>query len=205
MADNETALRTAVLLSGGQDSAALAALIAPALAITIDYGQVPAAGELTAATAIAKALGIPQVVVRVDCSSLGSGDLAGTTPSAFASASEWWPYRNQLLITVAGSAALNGGMECLAVASVATDSGHADGRAEFFLAMDRLMSLQEGGLRVVAPAIELRSAELIRRSGISMDVLAWTHSCHKANTACGACRGCTKHWEVLHELGVAAY
>ena len=32
-------------------------------------------------------------------------------------------------------------------------------------------------------------------------VLAWAHSCHKADVACGNCRGCNKYFEVLRELG----
>src|SRR5690349_9850191 len=95
--------RTAILLSGGIDSIALAYWKRPDLAITIDYGQLPARAEIDAATAAARDLELEHDIVRIDCRSIGSGDLAGTLSHAVAPAPEWWPYRNQLLITIAAA------------------------------------------------------------------------------------------------------
>ena len=83
--------KRALLFSGGMDSIALAWAMRPELAITIDYGQRAAQGEIRAASAVCESLGLRQRVVQVDCSALGSGDMAGTEPSAFAPVSEWWP------------------------------------------------------------------------------------------------------------------
>ena len=92
----------ALLLSGGMDSISVAWWLRPALALTIDYGQLAAAAEIQAARAVCLQLEIPHEVITVDCRALGSGDMAGQPADALAPASDWWPYRNQLLITLAG-------------------------------------------------------------------------------------------------------
>ncbi len=189
-----------LLLSGGIDSAALAFWKKPSAAFTIDYGQVSAAGEIRASSQIAKELGIHHEVIRVDCHSLGSGDLAATPAHPEAPASEWWPYRNQLLITLAAMKAISIGANRLIVGTVKTDSFHADGTSLFYEHLDRLLSIQEGSLRVETPAIHITSAELVRQSGIPAPIIGWTHSCHKSPYSCGSCRGCWKHQSVLHEL-----
>ncbi|WP_036109633.1 MULTISPECIES: 7-cyano-7-deazaguanine synthase [Luteibacter] len=190
-----------LLLSGGMDSAALAWWKRPDVAFTIDYGQLAAQAELRASAAICESLSIPHVPIQVDCRALGSGDMAGDLPDAHAPCTDWWPYRNQLLITLAGMRAISLGVDTLMIGTVASDGTHADGRIEFFENLDALMACQEGGLRVTAPAIELTTVNLIRAGGIPASLLAWAHSCHKANVACGQCRGCNKYFEVYHELG----
>jgi 7-cyano-7-deazaguanine synthase len=67
--------------------------------------------------------------------------------------------------------------------------------------MNALVSSQEGGLQVLAPAIDMTTAELVRRAEVPSSLLAWAHSCHKANVACGACRGCYKYMSTYAELG----
>lgn len=191
----------ALLLSGGVDSIALAAWKRPALAITVDYGQVCAAAEFRAAGAACAALGIPHVRVAADCRSLGSGDLAGKPAAAVAPEREWWPYRNQLLVTLAAAEAVTRGVRTLMLGTVRSDSFHADGTPEFVRLTDELLRYQEGGLRLEAPAIELTTAELVRRSGADLPLLCWAHSCHTADWACGRCRGCAKHRDVMAELG----
>jgi len=193
-------MKTALLLSGGMDSIALAWWLRPQLAITIDYGQLPARAEMQAAAQVCKELSIPHQVLTFDTSELGSGDLAGTAADAHAPASDWWPFRNQLLITLAGAAALRAQCDNLVIGTVGTDSTHRDGTPEFVAQMSKLMEVQEGGLSVQAPALCLTTAELIVQSGLPTELLAWSHSCHKANFPCSDCRGCMKHWEVLEAL-----
>lgn len=195
----------ALLLSGGMDSVATAFWKRPELAVTIDYGQRPAGAEVEAAARVAAELGIRHEVVRVDCSALGSGDLAGSPALSVAPVSEWWPYRNQLLVTLAAMRCVALGVDELMLGSVASDGVHADGRGEFYVAVDALLALQEGGMRVTAPALDMTTVELVRRSGVSRDVLAWAHSCHVGDLACGACRGCVKHYWVTDELYGDAY
>lgn len=196
---------SAILLSGGIDSSALAWWMRPDVAITIDYGQQPAEAEKQASAQVCAALGLRHEVLTVNCRALGSGDLAGTGHLSVAPSSEWWPYRNQLLITLAAGRAIQLGGSELLIGAVRSDSSHVDGRPGFFDAIDALLRMQEGAIRVSAPAITMSSAELVKVSQIPLEVLAWCHSCHVANLACGLCRGCCKHWEVTKELGIEPY
>lgn len=194
-----------MLLSGGMDSIALMWWCKPDLAITIDYGQRPAAAEITASTQVCEALGVPHQVLSVDTSALGSGDLAGGDALPEAPASDWWPFRNQLLITLAGACALKHSCNRLLIGTVASDATHLDGTPEFVQLISALMTHQEGRLTVEAPAILLSTEQLIRRSNVPAELMAWAHSCHKANYPCCACRGCYKHHEVLEQLGGGFY
>lgn len=191
---------TGLLLSGGMDSLCIAWWKRPDLAITVDYGQLPAAAEITASQVICERLDIQHHVLRIDCRSLGSGDMAGSAPSVHAPASDWWPYRNQLLVTLAAMKAIALGTNELWIGTVRSDITHRDGAPEFVAALNALLALQEGHMQVAAPAIGMTTAELVRRSGVPPEFLAWAHSCHKADVACGACRGCNKYFEVLRAL-----
>jgi 7-cyano-7-deazaguanine synthase len=187
------------------DSIAIAYWLRPDIAITVDYGQRPAAAEIRAAQAVAGALGLGHHIVRADLSALGSGDMAGSAPLEIATVSEWWPFRNQVLVTLAAMKGAAIGVKRLLIGTLKTDGQHADGTPAFVSAMNAVMRLQEGNIVLEAPAINLTAVELIRRSGVSMDILAWAHSCHVAEYACGTCRGCRKHYETLQALGVAPY
>lgn len=194
-------LKTALLLSGGMDSLAIAWWKRPQLAITIDYGQKAAEAEKLASKTICGQLGIEHSIIRVDCSSLGSGDMANTSPDAAAPTTDWWPYRNQLLVTLAAMCAISKGVGTLLIGTVSSDESHLDGTLDFIKRMDDLVSYQEGGLRIEAPAIGVSTPELIRMSGVPSEFLAWAHSCHKANIACGNCRGCNKYMSTYEDLG----
>jgi len=194
-----------LLLSGGMDSTALAYWKRPQFAYTIDYGQLPAEGEIRAAATLCKALSIQHRIVKADCGGLGLGDMAGRPPSPLAPISEWWPFRNQLIITLAAASALADGVNELMIGTLKSDSGHADGRPEFIKSISQLMELQEGSLRISAPVIALSAVELVKSSGIPLSLLAWSHSCHVSSYACGQCRGCTKHAETMKDLGYGDY
>lgn len=193
-------MKTGLLLSGGMDSLAIAWWKRPQVAITIDYGQKAAEAEIRASSAICKDLDIEHHVLHVDCSSLGSGDMAHTAPDAVAPASDWWPYRNQMLITFAAMKCIGMGVQRLIIGTVQSDGSHIDGTPEFVRLMNQVLQLQEGGLQLEAPAIEMSTAQLIRLSGVTAGSLAWAHSCHKANTPCWNCRGCNKYRETFEEI-----
>ena len=195
-------MKTGLLLSGGMDSLSLAWWKRPDVAYTVDYGQLAAPAEIAASAAICRALSIPHEVLRFDARSLGSGDMAGVSPDAHAPASDWWPYRNQLLVTLVAMRAVASGVKRLWLGTVQSDGSHRDGTTEFIDSISRLLAYQEGGLVVEAPAIGMRTADLVRASGIPRSVLAWAHSCHKADVPCCNCRGCNKYAEVLQELDV---
>jgi 7-cyano-7-deazaguanine synthase len=194
-------MKTALLLSGGMDSVAIAWWLRPEAAITIDYGQVAAAGEIAAASVVSRQLGLQHHNISIDCRSIGSGDMAGTGASAHAPASDWWPYRNQLLVTLAAIKAIELGVKKLLLGTVKSDATHRDGTPEFVRAISQVLSLQEGELSIEAPAITLSTVELIQLAQIPLNVLAWAHSCHKADVACGDCRGCNKYFDTFRELG----
>ncbi|MGI8432224.1 MAG: 7-cyano-7-deazaguanine synthase [Chthoniobacterales bacterium] len=196
---------TALLLSGGIDSIAIAAWQHPEIAFTVDYGQSSARGEIRAAQHVAETLGITHEVLSVDCSSLGSGDLLNKPASAIAPVSEWWPFRNQMLTTLSAMRAVALGVSRILVGSVASDGLHCDGTSEFYRQLDALLVLQEGGIRVEAPAIAMTTTELVRISGVPLSLLAWAHSCHTSDYACGSCRGCNKHRDVMLALTSEAY
>ncbi|TBZ33423.1 7-cyano-7-deazaguanine synthase [Rhizobium leguminosarum bv. viciae] len=198
-------MRRALLLSGGMDSTSLAYWRKPDLAITVDYGHKAAAGEIRAASAVCQTLGIEHKIIHCDLSALGSGDLAGTQADPHAPASEWWPYRNQMLVTIAAMECIKHKIDVLEIGALRTDGFHADGRKEFVEALSALLAMQEGGLRLEAPAATYSAEELVEVSGITMDVLAWSHSCHKSDYACGYCRGCQKHYLTMKAIGIEPY
>ncbi|WP_395021955.1 7-cyano-7-deazaguanine synthase [Dongia sp.] len=189
-----------LLLSGGLDSSALAVGIRPALCLTIDYGQRAAAGEIAASEALCKELELQHRLIRVDLSHLGSGDMATRSASAStSSASEFWPFRNQMLITLAGMFLLPEGIDEIIIGSVAKDR-HADGRGPFLRAIDRLMRLQEGNIRVSAPAARISTVDLLKNVNFPRELAGITFSCHVHKYACGSCNGCRKHRTVIEDV-----
>lgn len=194
--------KRAILLSGGMDSIALAYWLRPEVAITLDYGQMAAEAEINASTMVAELLSMEHYVLRIDCSSLGSGDLVGSKPLSDAPVTEWWPYRNQMLVTLALMKAIQLDVCELMVGSVKTDAQHSDGTPEFYEQLSRLVAMQEGGIKVTAPAIGMTTVELVKKSQIPETVLMYAHSCHTSNQPCGKCHGCNKYMYVKEQLGI---
>lgn len=190
-----------LLFSGGLDSSALAFWKRPDACLTIDYGQRPARGEIAAAKAICNELGLRHEVLTVDLKALGSGSLAGAAPSELGQAEEFWPYRNQMLITVAGMRFLSEGLKEIMIGAVRTDV-HADGKAPFLRGINRVMSLQEGGVAVTAPGRRLHPRRLLQASGFPHSLIGLTFSCHVMEYPCGRCRGCEKHLETVESARV---
>lgn len=185
------------------DSLSIAWWKRPQLAITIDYGQKAAEAEMQASAAVCAQLGITHHMLAIDCSSLGSGDMAGCQPNAAAPASDWWPYRNQMLVTFAAMKAIALGATTLYIGTVRSDESHRDGTADFIRILDNLLRYQEGGLRLEAPAIGMTTQQLVESAKVPANVLGWAHSCHKANLPCGNCRGCNKYNQAMFDLGYA--
>lgn len=185
----------ALLFSGGLDSTALAWRERPQHLVFIDYGQAPAAGEERACRSIAEDLGLSLTIHRADLTAFGAGPLAGRAPVAD-QAPEFWPYRNQMIATLAAMAIHGSNVSTLMLGTVATDAVHPDGRPIFIAALDALLRAQ-GGPGVVAPAIALTTEALLAQSGVPLRVLGWTFSCHVGPWACGQCRGCLKHQAAL--------
>lgn len=191
-----------ILLSGGMDSISLAFLLRPRHAFTVDYGQNSAQAEIHAASQVSKTLDIEHHVLSVDCSSLGSGNLSRNAPLEFAPVVEWWPFRNQLLVTLACMKGITFGLSHLIVGSVKTDDSHSDGTSEFYERISDLIYHQEGRIQIEYPAIKMDTLELIEKSGVPLSVLLWAHSCHTSNEPCMTCNGCLKYLSVLQNLGL---
>lgn len=190
-----------LLFTGGLDSTALAWMVRPEKLVFFDYGQRPAKGEERAARAVATAVGIALDVRRVDMSAFGHGTMStsGTPLASAAKAPEFWPYRNQMLITLAAMTYAADPLSEILVGTVVGDDAHPDGRKDFVSAVDSLVR-QQSGVRVVAPAIEMTTLQLIRKAAVPRSVLGWTFSCHTGEWACGCCRGCNKHRHVMECL-----
>lgn len=181
-----------LLFSGGVESTCLALLEQPDLAVNIDYGQVCATGERNAAEHIARLLSLPLKAIDVPMAHLGRGDLTGTPQPPNDPIPEHWPFRNQMLVTIAAMAQASH-EECeLLIGTVSGDSVHADGHEGFVDAMSQVLNRQYSGFSLRAPAIKYSTESLLMRSGVSQDLLGWTFSCHRSNVACGRCRGCNK-------------
>jgi 7-cyano-7-deazaguanine synthase len=222
-----------LLLSGGMDSAALAALTRPSRTLCIDYGQRPAVAELRAARAVTTRLRLPYDELRIDLSPIGAGllhtdnalgtpttdsDGVGSGPSPtrrhgiLSPSPEWWPLRNQLLVSIAAAWALGQStpegapIRVVYTATIASDGRrHVDGTPAFYDALHRVIVMQEGGIRVAAPAIGYTAAGLARLTGPDEALLSWTHSCHRSSIPCAACPGCYKRADVLTELGILSH
>lgn len=193
-------MKTMLLLSGGMDSAALLWWKKPDIALTIDYGQLAAEAEIISSAKLCEYLKINHEVLRIDCHMLGSGDMAGQKINDNAPTSDWWPYRNQLLITFASMRAISLGVKKVWIGTVKSDSTHKDGTTKFIEKINKLVEFQEGNIQIEAPCITYTTKELINISGIPIDILSWAHSCHKANIECGHCRGCNKYFQTFREL-----
>ena len=189
---------TVLLLSGGLDSAALAALIRPSLTLFVDYGQKPRNAEARAARAVADHLDLPFMFATLPLGDFGGGLMHDDTPMPAAPSPEWWPFRNQFLATAGAAIAVRHQLSKVALASVRGDGDrHVDGSLSFYEHLDVVMRMQEGGVRVEAPVAHLSTVELLREVDAPRSLIGWTVSCHRANEPCGDCPGCWKRELVL--------
>ncbi len=196
-----TSTEALILLSGGLDSTAVAAIERPARALFVDYGQLPAEAERTAARAVASHLSLELDQLTVDLSDVGSGILIGAPQPNGELTPEWFPFRNQLLATIGAAHAVKHGLNSVLLGLVAEDSArHADGTRQFVSTLDMVTRGQEGRIRVSAPQIGSSLRELLLASRLPEDVIHQTHSCHTSNVRCEDCPGCHRRQEVLASL-----
>jgi 7-cyano-7-deazaguanine synthase len=191
-----------LLFSGGLDSVCIAAISRPALCVFIDYGQRPADAERRSAEKIVSILDLTLTTARLDLSDFAGGLLFSDEQQLREVPSpEWWPYRNQFLASAAAAIAFREGYGSVIVGSVLGDGDrHVDGTRAFYEALDVVMSMQEGGVHVDAPALDLTTEELVLASGLTADVLGWSVSCHRSNLPCGSCPGCWKRQRVMDNV-----
>lgn len=195
-------MKKAILLSGGIDSICLAYHLMPNLAYTINYGQKSAKREIYVSKLICDKLNIKHEIIDIDCSSLGSGSMANKKSLEISPSTEWWPYRNQLLITLALMKGIQDDVKEIHLASVKSDFFHQDGTKEFYNLINEVSKYQEGGIQIICNTLDYYSHELVNKYNVPTELILMAHSCHQSDIACGVCSGCLKQLRVRQELGV---
>ena len=216
-----------VLLSGGLDSAVTLAEARregfACHALTVDYGQ-RHRWELTAARRVAAALGaVEHKVLGLDLRLFGGSALTADEPvpdareapgAAGGVPRTYVPARNTILLSLALAWAEVLGAETIFLGANAVDySGYPDCRPDFLEQFERLARLgtragREHGrfLRVRAPLLNLRKADIVRR-GVDLGVdFGLTSSCYQPaadGAPCGRCEACLLRRRGFEDAGVA--
>ncbi|WP_231934266.1 7-cyano-7-deazaguanine synthase QueC [Botrimarina colliarenosi] len=224
--------KAVVLLSGGLDSATVAAIAKAAgfdvYALSIDYGQ-RHRFELQSAARVAAAVGVAEHrTVGIDLGSFGGSaltadidvpqdrsdeEMAGGVPITYV------PARNTVMLSLAlGWAEVLGAVDLFVGVNAVDYSGYPDCRPEFVEAFERLANLATKAgvdaaagvtgarpLRVHAPLIKLTKAEIVRR-GVELGVdYSLTHTCYSPNengVPCGRCDACQLRLKGFADAGL---
>lgn len=214
-----------VLLSGGLDSATVAAIAKDqgflVYALTVLYGQRHAT-EIEAAKRVSKALGVTEHrFVGVELNKLGGSALtadievpkdrdeatmAGEIPVTYV------PARNTVMLSIAlAYAEVVKAFDIFVGVNAVDYSGYPDCRPEYLAAFQTLATLAtkagvEGSpLRIHAPLIDLAKVEIIRLGlGLGVDY-GLTHSCYDPSLdgmPCRRCDSCLIRSKAFAELGM---
>jgi 7-cyano-7-deazaguanine synthase len=224
--------RAVVLLSGGLDSATVAAIARrqgyTLHALSVDYGQ-RHRYELSAAAAVARSLDIADHrTVSIDLSRFGGSALTSAleVPKGRSTAEmeasipiTYVPARNTVFLALAlGLAEVLDAADIFIGVNAVDYSGYPDCRPEFVRAFERLANLAtkagvEGRLdfHIHAPLVEMTKAQIIA-VGMELGVdYALTHSCYDpdpSGRACGRCDACILRLKGFEAAGLpdpAAY
>jgi 7-cyano-7-deazaguanine synthase len=211
-----------VLLSGGLDSATVAAIAQgqgyEVIALSFNYGQ-RHDKELEAAQAIAKGLGIKKhFTVSLDLAQWGGSSLTDrqqTLPQMGVEAdiipSTYVPGRNTVFIALGLSLAEAQEAEAVFLGINAVDySGYPDCRPEYLATYQQLAALSskvgvEGHpIQLIAPLIELSKVDIVKKA-LELGVpIAQTWSCYQGGAEpCGKCDSCRIRDQALIEAGHA--
>lgn len=202
-----------MLLSGGLDSATALAMTKAAgrrcHALSFRYGQRHAV-ELTAAAAVANAIGVESIrTIDIDLAAIGgsalTADLAvpkGRSEHQIGNGIPitYVPARNTIFMAYALAVAeISGAREIVIGVNVADSSGYPDCRPEWLDAMQEVArrgtraGAEGKGVKLVAPLIRMSKVEIIR-AGTALGVdYGLTHSCYDPTldgAACGDCDAC---------------
>jgi 7-cyano-7-deazaguanine synthase len=212
-----------VLLSGGLDSATTLAISRAdgfdPIALTFAYGQRHAV-ELDAARRVVGAGGVSEhLVIEIDLRVFGGSALTAdlSVPKdrdihARAIPITYVPARNTIFLAYALALAEVRDAQDIYIGVNAIDySGYPDCRPEYIAAFERMAALAtragvEGRpIRLHAPLIQLRKADIIRR-GLELGVdYSRTHSCYDPDPrgyACGRCDSCRLRLAAFAQLGL---
>lgn len=225
---NETTMprKAVVLLSGGMDSAVVAALARERgfaiHALSVAYGQRHQA-ELVASDRVCAMLGVvAHKTVQVDLRNIGGSALTADIEvplDRHGSGAEndipatYVPARNTIMLSVAlGWAEVLGAADIFCGVNAVDYSGYPDCRPAFIEAFERLANLatragvEGAGIRIHAPLMALSKAD-IAREGCRLGVdFAATVSCYQADAegrACGHCDACRLRAQGFADAGIA--
>jgi 7-cyano-7-deazaguanine synthase len=213
--------RAVVCLSGGMDSCVCAALAArdyETYAIHFSYGQRTEARELKSAEAVARIVGVRELLpLKMDLFRRIGGsaltDPAISVPAASANEAEigsevpvtYVPFRNAHFLSAAVSWAEVLGARTIIIGAVEQDSsGYPDCRPAYYDAFNQLIKTgtKEGDIRIETPLIAMRKNEIVRL-GVELGApfhVSW--SCYSSETeACGVCESCVLRLRAFREAG----
>ena len=218
--------RAVVLLSGGMDSATVAAYAAAQgyelVALTVDYGQRHSV-ELEAAQRVAATLGVvDHRLVRMDLRAIGGSALTDDSlavPKGRAAESigagvpiTYVPARNAVLLSLAlGLAEVVGAQDIFVGVNARDYSGYPDCRPAFLEAFERLAAVatqagvQGAAARIHAPLMQLGKGGIAALAAeLGLD-LGMTHTCYEPSPqglACGICDACLLRAQGFRDAGL---
>jgi 7-cyano-7-deazaguanine synthase len=222
MAISDQARPRAVLcLSGGMDSTVCAAVAArdyDVYAVHFSYGQRTEARELRSSEAVAKLVGVRELLhLRIDLFRRIGGSALTDTTIAVPDAPEeesiigaeipvtYVPFRNAHFLSAAVSWAEVLGAKKVFIGAVEQDSsGYPDCRPAYYEAFNQLikMGTKDGDIEVITPLIHLKKSEIVRL-GVELGAplhVSW--SCYSGETeACGVCESCALRLRAFREAG----
>lgn len=213
--------KAVVLVSGGLDSTTVLAMAMEqgfaCHTLSFDYGQ-RHRSELVAAERVSRAMGVAEhKVVHLDLDSIGGSALTDMNIAVPEEETEgipitYVPARNTVFLAIAlGWAEVLDARRIFIGVNAVDYSGYPDCRPEFVKAFETMANLatrvgvEEGGLRVDTPLIDLHKHEIIRR-GLALGVdYSLTVSCYQATEdgeACGKCDSCRLRREGFEAAGI---
>jgi len=213
--------KAVILLSGGLDSATVAAMARAegyaCYSMSFDYGQ-RHRSELQAAERVARQLGmVEHKVIGLNLNGIGGSALTDLSIDVPEEAGEgipvtYVPARNTVFLSLAlGWAEVLGAQDIFIGVNAVDYSGYPDCRQEFIEAFERMANLAtragvEGTpFRIRAPLQNMSKAEIIR-AGTQLGVdYGLTLSCYQADDAgraCGKCDSCRFRAEGFAQAGV---
>ncbi|MFM7192641.1 MAG: 7-cyano-7-deazaguanine synthase QueC [Microcystaceae cyanobacterium] len=212
--------KAVVLLSGGLDSATVAAIAQSQgydlLALSFRYGQ-RHERELTAAQALVQSLGIREhFIIDINLAQWGGSSLTdtsltlpttGVNPDGIPNT--YVPGRNTVFIALGLSFAEAKGAEAVFLGINAVDySVYPDCRPEYLAAFQQLASLSskvgvEGQpIQLIAPLVKDSKLDIVKRALALGVPIAQTWSCYQGGAEpCGLCDSCRLRDHALIEAG----